>query len=764
MAVERASVAASPQPVASTQNPGPSSPALNKPDGEGMFTCQICFDDLNIEACRELGECAHKYCVGCMRSYLHIIATESKKFPIPCPDPSCNQALDPQLCIMALEGNDAELLSRLVVEKTHCRTMNYCANASCATPFDFEPPHPNASDDAWRIECPLCKTATCVRCKTIWHAGATCVQAKASSAEADELKELAKKEKWKSCPKCGEVIERISGCNYMRCRCGSRFCYACGTPYKNALRNNRNPHGTPGCDCGLIVPRREGGIEARIRMNMHRFYGVERRNMAQNRRNLERIQELRRRRRNLDNDFNRHRVNLREQAAAAPPPPPENAPRHDEFMAIMEAVENNVRAARGRFSHTASSVRPNGPAPVPAGAQQNRGAQVPNAVHRRHVSRLELGLLERQHSHHRGAGRNRELDRFRRYAERDRAFQTLAHVAVPPANSRRANANRQVGNSSPRNAHERDVANLPDELLAVRLRERRRFPPCAREVIDVDQNEPAPAAPPASPQPARAAAAPQGPRRILPLRRSRRVEGAMTLSDWLNRRRNGNGGATVDDSGDPPRARRRGLGPGAPWFAAPRSQGSPSHRTAVAAPHRRVQPAEDLEVIDVDEAVAVLEAPKKAVRFRTSAQEDSIAPIVPRELMDHDAQLQVQNAQENEMPPQPEPPLLSPVIPPELLFPQLPPQQQQREMQQQRERLHDWLGEVVNVQHGNGLFAYAPPLIPPPAQEQPVQEQLRMEQVVPIAQMNDGAQNNAANGMPDAQQFAPDVIVEVLSD
>jgi len=29
------------------------------------------------------------------------------------------------------------------------------------------------------------------------------------------------------CPECGTGIEKKSGCNHMRCRCGCEFCYFC---------------------------------------------------------------------------------------------------------------------------------------------------------------------------------------------------------------------------------------------------------------------------------------------------------------------------------------------------------------------------------------------------------------------------------------------------------------------------------------------------------------------------------------------------------
>ena len=43
-----------------------------------------------------------------------------------------------------------------------------------------------------------------------------------------QLFELARQNFWKRCPGCQAMVQRISGCFYMSCSCGTRFCYDCG--------------------------------------------------------------------------------------------------------------------------------------------------------------------------------------------------------------------------------------------------------------------------------------------------------------------------------------------------------------------------------------------------------------------------------------------------------------------------------------------------------------------------------------------------------
>ncbi|KAI8147721.1 hypothetical protein BJV82DRAFT_698046 [Fennellomyces sp. T-0311] len=45
----------------------------------------------------------------------------------------------------------------------------------------------------------------------------------------EEFVELALARNWSRCPSCRHAVERISGCNYIYCRCGTGFCYRCGS-------------------------------------------------------------------------------------------------------------------------------------------------------------------------------------------------------------------------------------------------------------------------------------------------------------------------------------------------------------------------------------------------------------------------------------------------------------------------------------------------------------------------------------------------------
>lgn len=55
-----------------------------------------------------------------------------------------------------------------------------------------------------------------------------------------EDRKLAHTKRWKQCPNCRNLVERIDGCSHMSCECGIDFCYDCGS---------RRDSYTTGCPC-----------------------------------------------------------------------------------------------------------------------------------------------------------------------------------------------------------------------------------------------------------------------------------------------------------------------------------------------------------------------------------------------------------------------------------------------------------------------------------------------------------------------------------
>ncbi|KAF7349314.1 RBR-type E3 ubiquitin transferase [Mycena sanguinolenta] len=181
----------------------------------------------------------HAYCVGCLTSYIESKLDPDGKgagnsgiivFPIRCPECPITDFMD---------GIADEIAARVLgpekmVLWDHQKLLNsiphlYCPNPKCSAVVQM----PEDTNDPQAI-CPFCHLLLCVPCRVAWHDGISCEQYQAlppdeRSPEDRLLHELAKAKHWRRCPNCASLVELVSGCNHMTCRCGTHFCFKCGS-------------------------------------------------------------------------------------------------------------------------------------------------------------------------------------------------------------------------------------------------------------------------------------------------------------------------------------------------------------------------------------------------------------------------------------------------------------------------------------------------------------------------------------------------------
>ncbi|KIY43295.1 hypothetical protein FISHEDRAFT_53809 [Fistulina hepatica ATCC 64428] len=201
----------------------------------------------------------HTYCLGCITHYIRskidpqeegIASIEKVVFPIRCPE--CPQELWPQ-------GIQDDVAERILTEKGmllwHTQKLLdsiprfYCPNPKCSALVQIhdDPDEPQAI-------CPSCRQTLCVECRVRWHKGYTCEEYQAippdeRSPEDQLLLQLAKAKNWRRCPNCKTIVELTIGCNHITCRCGTHFCFRCGSLWKRGQgRNSGHCTRNPPCD------------------------------------------------------------------------------------------------------------------------------------------------------------------------------------------------------------------------------------------------------------------------------------------------------------------------------------------------------------------------------------------------------------------------------------------------------------------------------------------------------------------------------------
>mmetsp|Transcript_150233 Transcript_150233/g.482796 ORF Transcript_150233/g.482796 Transcript_150233/m.482796 type:complete len:365 (+) Transcript_150233:189-1283(+) len=238
--------------------------------------CQICFEDLEL---LEVGcEEGHAFCYSCTKQHI-----KSRLLPL-CPWPGCGYEMQEQDVQRILgPGRELRRFSRALLDRA-VMTMpgaRPCPNESCKNVVIVDG---ERTKDRQRVECPCGTDPWCSRCRQPYHFAVECEEVQRLRMEwhswiktgrarwnrrdakgikdtfrlhaieeaIERHKELDRDEAWKGehcriCPHCSRIVEKIDGCNAMRCGvdadeggnqqngCGNRFQWDLAECYKPVI-------------------------------------------------------------------------------------------------------------------------------------------------------------------------------------------------------------------------------------------------------------------------------------------------------------------------------------------------------------------------------------------------------------------------------------------------------------------------------------------------------------------------------------------------
>ncbi|KAK0730731.1 hypothetical protein B0H67DRAFT_48477 [Lasiosphaeris hirsuta] len=227
--------------------------------------CLICTSTIPTGRGYRLG-CGHVHCERCLQANFRITMRTTPFRPVQC----CNR-IHPTLLRRVLTDTQTPnwtndmMLYRQRVAEYDARDKLYCWDPKCSAfiPLALREGTANSA------KCRKCHTKTCVACRGKFHFG-SCSSAALAMATAkrgastagsgvskreteaertaraarvveirrrrgeEAFKKLASAMRWKPCPECKRVVEKVEGCNHIVCTCGCHWCYRCGkTPYGN---------------------------------------------------------------------------------------------------------------------------------------------------------------------------------------------------------------------------------------------------------------------------------------------------------------------------------------------------------------------------------------------------------------------------------------------------------------------------------------------------------------------------------------------------
>ncbi|KAL4948213.1 hypothetical protein BDW69DRAFT_189486 [Aspergillus filifer] len=156
--------------------------------------------------------CNDKYCASCLKRLFDTALKSENRFP-----PRCCDAIPLKSVRAFLEE---ETLKEYIKKKAEheAKDRMYCSGCSAFICAEY------VEGDV--AICPECGAMTCIACRNRAHEN-DCPEDKGQQA----LIETARKKGWRQCWACRRMVERISGCSAIQCRCGAVFCYICGEPF-----------------------------------------------------------------------------------------------------------------------------------------------------------------------------------------------------------------------------------------------------------------------------------------------------------------------------------------------------------------------------------------------------------------------------------------------------------------------------------------------------------------------------------------------------
>ncbi|XP_062198433.1 E3 ubiquitin-protein ligase RSL1-like [Phragmites australis] len=213
--------------------PGPSARARVAPltdDEIGRFYCGICMETkLVLDRFRAAAGCAHEFCVGCLVGYIEGRVAEGA-VPVPCPALGCRDGvMHPEACKKLLYIDVFDAWCVALCERAVGPGRARCPYRCCGELVVLEDGGGAGQGEASNVECPTCKREFCLQCEEPWddrHGGGG-----GGGGQGCVLARLAQGRNWRRCPSCRAMIDKIDGCKRMVCRCGTVFCYDCGSPF-----------------------------------------------------------------------------------------------------------------------------------------------------------------------------------------------------------------------------------------------------------------------------------------------------------------------------------------------------------------------------------------------------------------------------------------------------------------------------------------------------------------------------------------------------
>jgi E3 ubiquitin-protein ligase RNF144 len=188
------------------------------------FYCTICTETVSGIQRFPVAGCAHAFCASCVGQYI-AARVEQNLLSVGCPDPGCKGGvLHPEDCRRVIPPPLFDRWGAALCEAALPGELKfYCPFKDCSALLVDDTSPGDAAAVLTNVECPHCNRLFCARCKVPWHDGVQCAEFQRLGEDErgrDDLllRKVAQQRRWGRCPRCRMYVEKVSGCDSMRCR------------------------------------------------------------------------------------------------------------------------------------------------------------------------------------------------------------------------------------------------------------------------------------------------------------------------------------------------------------------------------------------------------------------------------------------------------------------------------------------------------------------------------------------------------------------
>jgi hypothetical protein len=180
--------------------------------------CPCCCSSIKYDKFFECDN-RHKICGECIKRYAENVIYQNGSYIIKCIyEGGCDCEYKERILEKILDKKSFEQYQRLKIKEEtkyifDLDGLNLIKCQFCETVWDIDKTEKV-------LYCRECKKSTCLECNKLEHKGSPCDKLRL------KIEENLTKQNYFICP-CSRCIEKVDGCNAVRCPCGNNFCWGC---------------------------------------------------------------------------------------------------------------------------------------------------------------------------------------------------------------------------------------------------------------------------------------------------------------------------------------------------------------------------------------------------------------------------------------------------------------------------------------------------------------------------------------------------------